>query len=199
MGRYIDRSIPLIYPYWMRSILSRFGLAPAGPPSSDTEIVRRIAGELDRLDPARAKYIAAFAYILSRVASADQSVSDDETKAMERLVVEKSGLPAEQAVIVVQMAKTQHMVSGGTDDFLVTREFAKMTTDDERVALVDCLFAVSAADHRILTVEANEIANIARELRVDPREVTRLRVAYREHLAVSQNLSLTNPNDAADS
>ena len=41
----------------------------------DTETVRRIVGELDRLDPAHARYLAAFAYVLSRVANADLDIT----------------------------------------------------------------------------------------------------------------------------
>ena len=34
----------------------------------DTQTVRRIVGELDKLEPARARYLASFAYVMSRVA-----------------------------------------------------------------------------------------------------------------------------------
>ncbi len=59
------------------SILELFGWqgdrkaqTPAASPA-DTETVRKIAAELDRLEPEKARFIAAFAYILSRVARAD--------------------------------------------------------------------------------------------------------------------------------
>jgi hypothetical protein len=46
----------------------------------DTEAVRKITQALDQLDPARARYIAAFAYILSRVAYADMNISPREVE-----------------------------------------------------------------------------------------------------------------------
>jgi uncharacterized tellurite resistance protein B-like protein len=158
----------------------------AGPDEDDT--IRRIAEELDRLEPARARYVAAFAYILSRVARADSEVSSQETSLMERLVMEKGGLPREQAIIVVQMAKTQHLVFGGTEDFIVTREFDRLATPAQKIALLDCLFAVSAADDRILTVEDNEIAQIANELKVEHADLIRLRTAYRDKLEAVRGL-----------
>ena len=92
------------------SIWSYLGLEPDGagqPPSTgETETVRRITRALDRLEPERARYIAAFAYILSRVARADLDVSEEETREMERLVAERGGLTEEQAIIVVQMARS---------------------------------------------------------------------------------------------
>ena len=103
---------------------------------------------------------------------------------MEALLVEQAGLPEEQAILVVQMAKTQSRMFGGTENFLVTREFSRLATREQKVALLDCLFAVSAADQTISTVEDNEIRQIASELRLDHADFIATRSRYREHLAV---------------
>ncbi|HYK89674.1 MAG TPA: hypothetical protein VE398_12935, partial [Acidobacteriota bacterium] len=78
--------------------------------SGETETVRKITEALDRLDPQRARFIAAFAYLLSRVARADLDISPEEMRMMERIVAERGGLPEEQAVIVVQIAKTHNIL-----------------------------------------------------------------------------------------
>ena len=80
----------------------------------ETETVRKIARALNELDTDRARYIATFAYILGRVAMADLEISEDETRAMEQIVTDRSGLPPEQAVMVVQIAKSQNLLFGGT-------------------------------------------------------------------------------------
>lgn len=156
--------------------------------ASNTDTIHRIAAELDRLPADRARYIASVAFVLSRIARADQEVSAEETASMERLVAEKNHLPADQAALVVQMAKTQQLLFGGTDDFLVTRELARVATGEQKLALIECLFAVAAADRRIATVEADEIARIGRELKVDQADLSRLRSQYREFLAARQGL-----------
>src|SRR6185503_2072362 len=112
----------------------------------ETETVRKIVRQLDNLEPQRARFIAAFAYILSRVARADMNISDAETNEMEHQVIRLSGLPEEQAVLVVQIAKTQATLFGGTENFLVTQEFKELANLEQRLALLDCLFAVAAAD-----------------------------------------------------
>ena len=170
----------------MRAFLGFLGLNPAAPDAGDT--IRRIAAELDRLEPAQARYVAAFAFVLSRVAGADHDISADETVSMERLVREKAGLAADQATLVVEIARTQQRLFGGTDDFLVTRELAAVASDEQKLALVDCLFAVAAADASVRVEETNEISRIAKELRVDPAEVTRIRSRYRDHLASRRGL-----------
>jgi uncharacterized tellurite resistance protein B-like protein len=152
--------------------------------SADTQTVRKIVDSLDRLEPERARYIAAFAYNLSRVAHADMNVSREETQAMEGIVRELGGLPPEQAILVVQMAKTQSLLFGGTENFLVTREFNKIAGRDQKLQLLECLFAVSAADESISTVESNEVRKISRELQLEHGDFIAARSAFREHLAV---------------
>lgn len=161
--------------------------APAQQRVSDVDTVRKIAGSLDELEPDRARYVACFAYVLGRVAFADLHVSSEETEVMERLVVEIGGLPPEQAVLVVQMAKTHNKLFGGTDNFLVTREFCEIASPEQRLALLECLYAVSAADHTISAEEDAEVRKIAGELKLDHRQFIATRQRYAEHLSVLQD------------
>jgi len=150
----------------------------------ETETVRKIARALDQLDTERARYIASFAYILGRVAHADLDISEEENRAMERIVVERGGLPPEQAVIVVHIANSQNRLFGGTEDFLVTREFNEIADRAQKLQLLDCLYAVSASDDEVSTVEDNEISKIASELRLERNDLVRARAAYVEYLSV---------------
>jgi uncharacterized tellurite resistance protein B-like protein len=152
--------------------------------SAETETVRKITRALDQLDEQRAKFVAAFAYLLCRVARADLNISDEETQMMEHIVVERGGLPEEQAIIVVQIAKTQNRLFGETENYLVTREFKNLSDHKEKLALLDCLFAVAASHKDISTVEDNEISQIADELRIEHPEFIAIRSRYRDHLAV---------------
>jgi uncharacterized tellurite resistance protein B-like protein len=137
---------------------------------------------LDHLEPARARFLAAFAYLLGRVARSDQQVSVEETRTMERLLAEQGQLTPDQAMIVVQLAKTSNLLFGGTADFLVAREFAALASYDQKLALMRCLFAVSATDEAISTAEEGEIHRIANELRVERQDLIALRLAHRRHL-----------------
>lgn len=152
--------------------------------SAETESVRKIVEKLDRMEPERAKYIASFAYLLSRVANADMNISEEETAAMERIVREQGSLDEEQTILVVQMAKTHAKLFGGTENFLVTREFNELASRDQKLNLLRCLFAVSAADESISSMEDNEISQIASELQIDHREYTALKAEFKDYLAV---------------
>ena len=137
---------------------------------------------LDHLEPERARYLAAFAYLLGRVAHADRHVSPQEISAMEALVREHGQLSLDQANVVVQLAKTSNLLFGGTADFLVAREFSSLATYDQKLSLMRCLFAVSATDAAISTTEEGEIHRIANELRIDRPDLVALRVAHQRHL-----------------
>ena len=158
--------------------------APVADAQGDTETVRKIVGQLEALPRERARFIAAFAYILGRVANADRHVSADETAAMEEIVRRFGALPEEQAVLVVQIAKSQNQLFGGTENFLVTREFREISSPGERRQLLDCMFAVSAADDSISSVEESQIRQIASELGFNHREYVQARLAYSDQREV---------------
>ena len=158
---------------WLRGVGST---APSD--QGDTDTVRRIVTELETLEPQRARFLAAFAYVLSRVAGADLHISDLETAKMVELIKRMGTLPEAQAILVVEIAKTQNRLFGGTEDFLVTREFGRIASDEERRELLDCLFAVSAADDRISAEEEAQISQIAKELGFAHDEFVRIRLAY---------------------
>ncbi len=150
----------------------------------ETETVRKIVRKLDQLPPDEARHVAAFAYTLGRVAHADLEITDHETEVMERIVMEQAGLPAEQAILIVQMAKSQNKLFGGTENFLVAKEFNKIATREQKLALLRCLYAVSSSDGSITVVEDNEIRQISRELLLDHRDFINVRREYREYLSV---------------
>jgi len=156
---------------------------PAGG-REDADAVRRISEALERMEPDRARVVAAFAYLLGRVAYADREVVPEETWKMERFVMERGQMPEEQAVLVVQIARAQNLMFGGTEDFLVARQFAGMATREQKLALLDCLYAISAADRSVSVVEDNEISRIVAELKLEHADLVAARRRYQEYLSV---------------
>jgi uncharacterized tellurite resistance protein B-like protein len=154
----------------------------------ETATVRRIVARLDALPANEAQFLAAFAYVMSRAAEADLSISDEETRVMERFVVELGGLDEAQAVLVVQMAKLQARTHGATEDYLVTREFARIATEEQKLAVLRCCFAVAAADESITSDEASVVNEIARELDVERPKLNAVREEFVERFSAIQEL-----------
>jgi len=160
---------------------------------SETATVRRIMAELEALEPDQRRHLAGFAYILTRAAHADLHISDNELRLMEQIVMEIGKLPESQAVLVVEIARHQTQLYGATEDYLVTREFAKRASEEQRIALVEACFAVVASDHTITAEEYAELTQIARELDLSRQQLNVIRREYSEHLAAIQRMRGTHP------
>jgi uncharacterized tellurite resistance protein B-like protein len=172
----------------VKSLLKSWLRVDSDETTAQNDALRELVDALDRLEPDRARYLARFAYLLGRVAHADQHVSAEETRTMEQLIAREGQLEAQQAMLVVALAKSSNLIFGGTDNFLIARDFAAEATHGQKLALLRCLFAVSAIESDISVAEEREIQRIARELRVEQPEVVALRLEYRRHLP-----GLTNP------
>jgi len=166
-------------------------VTPGGPgvdERADTQTVLRIVDEIASLPPERARYLAAFAYILTRAAAADLDISDVEERAIERIVVEHGGLTEPQAVLVAQVARNQEVLFGATEDYLVTRQFRQISTPEQRLELLRCCYLVGAADDTITSDESDTLQEIAKELDVEAADVKVIRHEFEPKLAAIQQL-----------
>lgn len=155
---------------------------------ADTATVRRIVSAMDALPASERRFVAGFAYILGRTAHADLLVSDDEIHLMERTVMEVGGLPEPQAVLVVQIARSQNELFGGTEDYLVTREFRQSSNEEQRLSLLRCAFAIGAAEGSITAEESAELNQIAKELDLSDDQLTTVRGEFTEQFAAIQQM-----------
>ena len=167
--------------------------APAAPATdgsdpTDTDTIRRIAAQLDALPMEQRRFIGGFAYVLGRAANADLEFSPEEVTFMEQTVIEVGGLPEAQAVLVVQIARSQAELQGATEDYLVTRQFAASASKEDRERLLRLAFAVGAADDSISSEESAVINEIGKELSFTPAEIDTMRMEFADKLSVIQEM-----------
>src|SRR6185436_3991087 len=156
--------------------------APAGSTTSgDTATVRRIVAKLEAMPPEQARLLAAAAYTLARAANADLEISEDETAAIERELQEGEHIDEPTAVMVTEMAKLQAKTVGGTEDYVVTREFKSISTPELRLRVLRACFAISAEETSVLN-------QIAEELDIDDAALNAIRADYHEQLSAVQTL-----------
>lgn len=164
----------------LTQLMSWLGLGQT--PTDEHTPLRDLVSSLDQLEPDHAHRLARFAYLLGRVALADRHASDDETRAMELLVMEHGGVSADQATLVVGLAKNSNLLFSGTADYEVARDFAAAASYDDKLALARCLFLVAASDHAISLSEETEIHRVVNQLKILPQDLTRLRVQHADLL-----------------
>jgi tellurite resistance protein len=163
-------------------------LSAAGTTVGDTATVRRIVDRLEAMPPDQARLVAATAYTIARAAYADLEISADETAVIERLLQDNGLLDEPTAVLVTEMAKLQARTVGGTEDFVVTREFRNLATEAQRIDILRACFAISAASGTISAEENVVVNEIARELDLDPATVNTIRAAFHERLSAVQEV-----------
>jgi uncharacterized tellurite resistance protein B-like protein len=82
------------------------------------------------------------------------------------------------------MAKTQNLLFGGTENYLVAKEFNRIASREHKLSLLHCLFAVGAADDSISSTEDNVVRQIADELELEHADFIAVRSHFRQHLGV---------------
>jgi len=159
--------------------------------------VADIAAHLERLPPERARFVAAFAFVLARIARADLEVSDEERQKMRRTIEHLSGLDPEEARIATELACDRSEELGASDHYIATREFRAISTREQRAQLLECLFEVAAADGNISAEESYEVLEVAEELGFARAEALGMRARYRDKLSeLRDDAERTWRNDA---
>ena len=156
--------------------------------AGETATVRRIVARLEEMPAERARFIASAAYTLARAANADQDISPEETVEIEKALQASGGVDEATAVLVTEMAKLQARSVGGTEDYVVTREFRNLATVPQRIDILRACFAIGAANGTISAEENAVVNEIARELDLDPAEVNAVRSAFHERLSAVQEV-----------
>ena len=105
--------------------------------------------------------------LLALVAGAVDGVDDAERAAMSAVLRDAWSLPEASAALVVEVA-----LSGGEplDFFRLVREFAEVTTAEERLRFLAALFGVAAADGAATFAEIEQIRLIAQGMKLSHTE-----------------------------
>jgi uncharacterized tellurite resistance protein B-like protein len=161
---------------------------PAETSVAETATVRKIVARLEAMPQERARLLAGAAYVVTRAANADLHVSDEEARVIEQALVEKTGISEAEAVIVVEVARQQALLFGSTEDYLVTREFKRVATPEQRIGVMRACFLVTAANDEIDSAESAVLNQIATELEIEPADYDAIRSQHREQLSVIRAL-----------
>jgi tellurite resistance protein len=163
-------------------------LDAASTTAGETATVRRIVARLEQLPTDQARFVASAAYTLARAAQADLEISPEETAVIERELQAHEALDEPTAVLVTEMAKLQARTVGGTEDYVVTREFAALANEAQRTDVLRACFAVGAASGSISAEETAVLNQIANELALDTDVVNSIRGEFHERLSAVQTV-----------
>jgi uncharacterized membrane protein YebE (DUF533 family) len=160
----------------------------AASTAGETATVRRIVARLERMPAEQARLVASAAYTLARAAQADLVISVEETAVIERELQAHGVIDEPTAVLVTELAKLQARTVGGTEDYIVTREFAALATEQQKIDVLRACFAVGAASGTISAEESAAVNQIAKELAVDPEVLNGIRSEFHDRLSAVQEV-----------
>ena len=140
------------------------------------------------MPPERARLVASAAYTLARAAHADLKISPEESAVIEQELQTHGQLDEPTAVLVAEMAKLQANTVGGTEDYVVTREFTNLATEQQRIDVLRACFVVGAASGAISAEESSTLNQIASELKLDTDVISSIRAEFHERLSSVQEV-----------
>jgi putative ABC transport system ATP-binding protein len=127
----------------------------------------RLLNIMARFEPNAYSELAAFALALTRVASADQHIIEEENIAIRRILREVSHLSEGEAELVMQLSHSMLAIHGVRQDLIAHEPGSAGYRRQQQ--LLDSLYVVAAADGAISPEELGEIASIAAELGIVAR------------------------------
>lgn len=173
----------------LRSLLTALGLRHDGKSShADRPLLQRLQGELARLGADRLEYLAAFAGLLARVAGAEGGISAEEAAAVAARLRDAGNLSEADATLIADLLRHERDGLAALPAHELTRAVNAGATETEKQGLLDCLYAVAAADHLVSDVEEQEIRRVAEAVVVPHRVLMEIRARYRDRLEVLQGL-----------
>ena len=134
--------------------------------SPAAEAVRETLRELRSMQPPVLHHLDAVADTLTRIADADEVITDRESDAIEELLVAEGGLAEAVAVLLVEMARQRRRAGDCGAAYAVTRGLRRSADETVRRRLVDAMITVAHADGRCSPPEIEAIRCIAAELGV---------------------------------
>lgn len=128
---------------------------------------RSAIAHLDSLDAATDGYLSALAFILQRVAAADDRICEQETSRMEKILIDHASLSPSEAVLTVEMAKQRGRIADCCCSYTTSRQMRSLIDHENRIKVRNFLQSVAEADGLVRRSEMHQIAQITAELRLE--------------------------------
>jgi len=158
----------------MAPLRAWLGLGPHDPDVEPLEV--ELVSSLDALKPPHAKFLTAYAAVLSRVAYSDRVITADEAAVMSTILQTVDEVSRQDADLIVAIANGGARRLGDSEWRDAARVLGHVATRAQRLGLLRSLYAVAAADQNIELEQIEEIEKIGRELGLSTGDVESVRL-----------------------
>ena len=133
------------------------------------EEIRDTLKRLEELNRETAGYLKTLAFILHRVAIADNDVSIEEIERMEQILVDHASLSRSEAMLTVEIARHCGEIADCGCRYEASRSLRSFLDQEQGRDIRRFLDSVAEADGRIRRSELAQIQQIATELGLPPQ------------------------------
>ena len=133
-------------------------------PSNQAAEIRGTLAHLEALDTQNDGYLSALAFILQRVAAADENISNEEIYRMEKILVDHASLSPAEAVLTVEIAKQRGRIADCCCSYTASRHMRSLLDSEGQAQMRSFLISVAKADGLVRRSEKAEIHQITTEL-----------------------------------
>ncbi|MBT5472271.1 MAG: hypothetical protein HOK41_16830 [Nitrospina sp.] len=122
------------------------------------------SGVVSQLPEDRLYFLCMVGTLMASIAHVDNEFDPAEKKALKKCLAEQFSLKGKELTLLLEVVEEQ-----GKSDFdfhEVVTEINRLTSYNDRLHLMECLFAVAAADGNIAHDEAEEIRRITKAMRI---------------------------------
>jgi uncharacterized tellurite resistance protein B-like protein len=145
------------------------------------------SGILDRLDEGEFRKLGLLGALLGRVAHADRRLDRAELLQMQDTLEAGSRLSSEEARLVCEIGCQK--AHDALDSYALSREFFQLSTEDERIATLDLLFALAHSDGEATPDEIEEIRRVRQGFLLSHRHFADARVRARQRAEARRDQS----------
>jgi uncharacterized tellurite resistance protein B-like protein len=132
--------------------------------SDFTTEIRDTLNRLEELNRETAGYLKTLAFILHRVAIADDEVCEEEIDRMEQILVDHASLSRAEAMLTVEIARHCGEIADCGCSYQASRELRSALDEGAGLRIHRFLESVAEADGKVRRSEVAQIRQIAAEL-----------------------------------
>ena len=151
-------------------------------PGANAGIIERLEAQLQTQTPERLQYLAGFAGELARVADAEDGISAAEESVIKAKLCEHGHLSGAETDIIIDLLRHEREVLHRLQNHVLNRAINTFASESEKATLLDCLYAVAAADQLVSDTEEREIRVIADALLIPHSVIIDIRLRYRDRI-----------------
>ena len=132
--------------------------------SLQTTEIRGALTHIDTVDAETDGYLSTLAFILQRVAAADEDICDEEIHRMEQILIDHAALSPTEALLTVERAKQRNLIADCCCSYTASRHMRALLDRNGRQQMRRFLKSVAEADGLVRHSEKAEIRQITVEL-----------------------------------